>query len=158
MNNMEKQILTERIEELERLIQDPNTPQGKVKELRMLLFDLTQKLIREKEQEWKNKHNVSYNFSDDYAGLDTGPYSFYYGYEVTKCPIKSHKDDEDCYEKNCDEREWCFEASINGKVVMTLTSSELGGDVNCMDGSGLLKGIGIFLQSLPINEQSSKES
>lgn len=71
-------------------------------------------------------------YSDDYAGLVSGKYSFYYGYEVTD---PNSEDD------------WCFQVKENNKVVYSLTATELkqiNNDLNdCKD--YLLTGIGMWL-------------
>jgi hypothetical protein len=107
----------------------------------------TQRLAKLKaKEEFEKKNNISVYTSDDYCGMGCGRFQFYYGYEVTMCPIKSHKTDDDCYQKDCDKREWCFTADIDGKEVMKIPRSEL-----LFDGdepySYLIAGIGKFLSS-----------
>ena len=114
-----------KIKELEDNIHNPNTPQGKVNEYKNVLYILRNKLKRLKEDSFKEVNNINLYFSDDYAGCSAGNYGFYYGYEVTKCPIKSHKDSDDCYEKNCEKREWCFQVSKGNKDIATWTASEI---------------------------------
>ncbi len=64
--------------------------------------------------------------SSDYAGCSARGVNFYYGYEVTKCSKCRKVDNGDC-EVTCPDadQEWCFEAKRDGKVVMTLSASEL---------------------------------
>jgi len=63
--------------------------------------------------------------SDDYAGASIGKLEFYYGYEATKCLRHPEKSDEYCESVDCDEREWCFEVSIDNRVIYELSKSEL---------------------------------
>lgn len=100
-----------------------------------------------KEKIFKEKKKINVYYSDDYAGLDSGKYHFYFGYEVTHCPVKSHKDDEDCYEKDCVKREDCFVATIGGKEVLKLTRSQLHPKTNEDVTFFLLAGIGHFLKT-----------
>jgi hypothetical protein len=110
-------------------------------------FQRIRKEQNDKEEVFRKLKKISVYTSDDYCGMSCGDYSFYYGYEVTRCPVKSHKDDDDCYEKDCDRREWCFVATHNGKEVLMLPTSEL---LPKQDEpyAYLLSGIGQFLQSL----------
>jgi len=64
-------------------------------------------------------------YSDDYIGSENEKYNFYYGYEVTHC--KKHKTEQECDDKDCDEREWCFTArnAVNNNLLLKLTTSEL---------------------------------
>lgn len=112
-----------RIADIEKRIADPKTPQGEVRELNWKLIDLNRQL-KIAEREKYEKSGLSVYGSDDYVGCSAGVYSFYFGYEVTKCPVKSHKDDDDCSEKDCEKREWCFTADKNGKNVVTWAESE----------------------------------
>ncbi len=73
---------------------------------------------------------VEQYFSDDYAGLESGRYSFYYGYEVT------------------DGDEWCFIVKEKGNVVFKQTTSQINKSVNSdldRPNDYLLAGIGIWL-------------
>lgn len=98
------------------------------------------------ERNFAKKTKIDVYCSDDYAGLDSGKYHFYFGYEVTHCPVKSHKDDNDCYEKDCDKREDCFIATIDEKEVMKLTRSQLHPKTDEDVLFLLLAGIGHFLK------------
>ncbi len=75
-----------------------------------------------KEQEFKEKHKVNTYWASDYAGLEAGDYSFYYGYEETFCPKHKNKN---CEDYGCELREWCFVAKIKDKEVMRIPSSKL---------------------------------
>lgn len=66
--------------------------------------------------EKKKKTEVYY--SDDYAGCENGKHSFYFGYEQTFC--KAHGKDSDC---EC--RDDCFTASVDGKEAVRFTRTEL---------------------------------
>ena len=82
-------------------------------------------------------------FSDDDAGMTTGRFSFYFGYEATVCP--HHGNDSDC---ECDERDWCFTASEGGEEVARFTCAELDADLKDHFNEPpvlLLAGIGRFL-------------
>jgi hypothetical protein len=84
--------------------------------------------------------------SDDYAGMRSPRFAFYFGYEKTRCP--HHGDDARCY---CDESEWCFTASHMSTEAARYTQSELD---TSTDGrlyadepySYLLAGIGRYLK------------
>ena len=104
------------------------------------------------EKEFKEKNNTNVYYSDDYAGLEVGKYSFYFGYEVTVCPKHKNKDCEDLYD--CDLREWAFQAKIDNKVVMTVPASELWFEHKDVL-EYLLLGIGKFLDNQPT--QPSRE-
>lgn len=82
-------------------------------------------------------------FSDDYAGMVTELFAFYFGYEVTLCPV--HGKDSQC---ECDERDWCFMASVNGTEVARFTRAELDAYVQRYSDPPvyLLAGIGRYLQ------------
>jgi hypothetical protein len=99
--------------------------ESKLRRLKMEEYEKDRLAKLKLEEEFRKKTKVDVYTSDDYCGMSNGKYSFYYGYEVTKCPVKSHKDDDDCYTNNCDLREWCFTADIDGKEVLRLTRSEL---------------------------------
>ena len=82
--------------------------------------------------------------SDDYCGLELKGISFYYGYEETDCPKHSNK--EECEEKDCEEREWCFVAKNNGKVVTRMRRSEIHPEENEEPFWYLVAGIGHYLR------------
>lgn len=104
---------------------DPNTPQWQVRDIWHKLHDAKHNLSIAKREEYENKNDVSVYGSDDYCWCSAWDTHFYFGYEVTKCPIKSHKDEDDCYEKDCEKREWVFQVTKNDKVVFEMLDSEL---------------------------------
>ena len=107
--------------------EDINKLERELQELKIKKYEQQQREAREREQEFKKKNAwLDIYGSDDYCGCGIGEYSFYYGYEETRCPVKSHKDSDDCDEKDCDKRERCFVASIWDKEVAVYTDSELG--------------------------------
>lgn len=77
----------------------------------------------EKEKNFKKKNKVNVYWSDDYAGMVSDKYSFYYGYEETYCPKHKDEDCEDLYD--CELREWCFTASIGNRKVLRVPCSKL---------------------------------
>jgi len=113
------------VDELQEKYDDPQTPQGEVKELGYRLSNAKRFLEIAKRKEYEKDESVSVYGSDDYVGCGAGEYSFYLGYEVTKCPIESHKDEDYCYEKDCDKREWVFQASKDDRVIFEKLQSEL---------------------------------
>jgi len=113
------------VDRLQKEYDNPNTPQGNVKEIGCELSEAKINLKIAQREEYEHKNCVSVYGSDDYVGCNAGDYHFYFGYEVTKCPIKSHKTEDDCYENNCDKREWVFQVTKNDKVVFEMLDSEL---------------------------------
>jgi hypothetical protein len=113
------------VEKLEAKYDNPNTPQGKIEELGYKLSEARRMLKIAEREEYEKITNVSVYGSDDYIGANAGNISFYFGYEITKCPIKSHKTDDDCYQKDCDKREWMFQVTKNDKVIFEMLDSEL---------------------------------
>jgi len=81
------------------------------------------------EEEFRKAHNIDVYTSDDYCGLTSGKYTFYYGYEVTK------------------NGQWCFTADVDGKEVMRLKTSELWPENDEEPFWYLVAGIGQFLAS-----------
>jgi len=71
------------------------------------------------------KANIAIN--DDYASayISDDKYndliSFYYGYEKTFCP--KHKTEEECWDVDCDEREWCFKFEEKGNSIVYKSST-----------------------------------
>lgn len=93
-------------------------------------------------------NKISVYCSDDYAGLDFGKYSFYYGYEETV--------PEDAYERELDEFDWAFVAYIDKKEVMRLSFTQIKSYLdkhsrerldNFEIDSVLLAGIAVFFDS-----------
>lgn len=95
---------------------------------------------------FREEHDINIYTSDDYCGMSVGNFSFYYGYEVTECPVKSHTKEELCEAYNCDKREWCFTADVDGKEVMRLRASQLWGKEGEEPFFYLLGGIAQFLR------------
>jgi len=114
----------EEIKKLEQKISDPKTPQGDIKTLGYKLAELKRKKEIADRENFEEQTKTSVYGSDDYVGCSAGDYSFYYGYEETKCPIKSHRNEDDCYEKDCDKREWCFVVNKGDKEVVKWAESE----------------------------------
>ena len=63
--------------------------------------------------------------SDDYAGASIAKLDFYYGYDATKCLRHPDHSEDYCDSMDCDEREWCFEVSIDERTIYELSKSEL---------------------------------
>lgn len=78
--------------------------------------------------------------SDDYAALEVGNYSFYYGYEETVPKRVDYDTDEDY--------EWAFVAWRDGEEIMRSTQEELGGPKAVWEDPErtLLRGIGKFIE------------
>lgn len=76
---------------------------------------------------------VEQYYSDDYAGLISGKYKFYYGYEV-----------EDPLTEN-----WCFQVKENGREVFKATTKKIEESINNdqldKPQDYLLAGIGMWL-------------
>lgn len=117
-----------------------------LREAKIAEFNKQQKIKRRAKEEFEKKNKVNVYSASDYCGMSNGKHSFYYGYEETMCPTKSHKNIDDCDDNNCDKREWCFTADIDGKEVMRVPQSELVFDTN-EPLEVLLAGIGKFLLS-----------
>lgn len=96
-----------------------------------------------KEEDFREKNKINIYCSSDYAGMVSGEYSFYYGYEETYCPKHKDKDCGDLYD--CELQEWCFTASIGDKEVLRVPSSELWFEYKDVS-EYLLLGIGKFLE------------
>lgn len=52
---------------------------------------------------------VNYYYSDDYAELESGNLSFYYGYEV----------------EDPETEDWCFQVKKGGREIFTMTGSKI---------------------------------
>jgi len=117
--------LKKEIEKLEASVRDPKTPQGDVRNLKFRLHDRKHDLEIAQRKEYEETTETSVYGSDDYVGATAGDYSFYFGYEVTRCPVKSHKNEDDCYEKDCDKREWVFQVHKGDDVVFEMLESEI---------------------------------
>ena len=98
-------------------------------------YNTTRRAIKSYEKKQLEKTTgVDVYGSDDYWGLSVGKYKFYFGYEYLMCLKHS-----DC---SCDDKEWCFVASVDDKEVMRIPESRLGGDTGERQ---LLHGVGQFL-------------
>lgn len=136
--------MTSEINELER----------KLQRLKLEEAEKKRRETRQAQENIEKELGVSTYWSDDYAGLSTGKYSFYYGYEETMCPKHKEKDCEDKYD--CDEREWCFTADIGKKEVMRVPRSKLTyehKDVLEL----LLIGIGIFFNEYLSSDEKERD-
>ena len=80
---------------------------------RMKAHEIIRQLKLRDEERFTKKTGIDLACSDDYAVLDVGDLTFYYGYEYTFCP--EHNDEETCYQHDCEKREWCFTVSKEGK-------------------------------------------
>lgn len=96
-----------------------------------------------KEKEFKELNKTDVYYSDDYAGMNAGKYSFYFGYEQTYCPEHSNKN---CEDNGCELREWCFTADMEGREVMRIPASKLWFEHKDVL-EYLLLGIGKFMES-----------
>ena len=116
----------------------------KAQELRRDAYEVKRQEELKKEEEFRTKEKLDVYTSDDYCGLTTGDYSFYYRYEITVCPVKSHR--KNCEDNGCGKREWAFEAKIKGKTVMTMGKSEVHPEEREEPFWYLVAGIGHFLK------------
>jgi len=116
--------LEESAKKIRKIINNPKSQQWDVKDAKLNLYECERQLKIKKKNE-RESNNASVFGSDDYVWVSNGDYSFYYWYEETDCPIKSHKNEDDCYEKDCDKRERCFTADYKGKEVVRLRASEI---------------------------------
>ena len=110
------------IKEIESRINDPKTPQGEIRDLNFRLVELKRQQKIKDREDFEKKNKVNVYGSDDYVGCSAGKYSFYYGYEVTKCP--KHKNEDLCDESDCEKSEWCFTVDENGKEIVKWAESE----------------------------------
>lgn len=94
-----------------------------------------QQMAREKA--FEDQTGIDVYWSNDYAGLKSGRYRFYYGYEHT-VPPEPDDDDEDA--------EWAFVAWVDGEEVMRLPTSEVHPSERENMIFYLLAGIGHFLR------------
>lgn len=111
-----------------------------------------QAVAREKEKAFKEATKIDVYTSDDYCGMSNGMYSFYFGYEETECPVKSHYKEELCEAHDCEKREWCFTASIGSKEVMRLRQSQCSAVESEEPFFYLLGGIAQFLNQYELQE------
>lgn len=102
-------------------------------ELRRLKMEEHQRKYQaslKKEDEFRKEKGLDVYTSDDYCGMSSGRYSFYYGYEITK------------------NGQWCFTADVDGKEVMRLKRSELWPEDGEEPFWYLLAGIAQFLKQI----------
>lgn len=151
MYNKEKGVkgYQETVDRLQKIIDDPNTPQGVVQNTKNNLHEAKRFLEIAKREDYEKTQKVSVYGSDDYIGATAGNTSFYFGYEVTKCPVKSHKTEDDCYEKNCDKREWVFQVEVDDKVVFEMLDSEISYPEADEIERKLIIGMAHYIKSLP---------
>lgn len=112
-------------EKISKKLKDPQTPQGEVRDLQNRLTECRRHLRMKREALFAKENQISVSGSDDYIGASAGPYSFYYGYEETYCPVKSHGNGKHCGERDCEKEEWCFTADKDGVEVARYRASEL---------------------------------
>lgn len=76
---------------------------------------------------------VEQYYSDDYAGLESGKYQFYYGYEI----------------EDKETEEWCFQVKENGEEIYRIISSDIEKILDSrqltMPQDYLVAGIGLWL-------------
>lgn len=97
--------------------------EAQLKEAKMYEQQERMRKKKEKEIARRKENNLDVGWSDDYYSLCVGDISFYYWYEKTMCP---NADCEACKEwDDCDDKERCFVAQIDGKEVMRLPSSKI---------------------------------
>ena len=114
-----------RVDMLQKKHDDPKTPQGELRDIGYRLHEARHYLKIAEREEYEKITKVSVYGSDDYVGASAGDTSFYFGYEVTKCPVKSHKTQDDCDENDCEKREWVFQVTQKDKVVFEMLESEI---------------------------------
>lgn len=142
------------VDSLEKKYSDPNTPQGEIRSLGINLHEAKRYLEIAKREEYEKNTQVSVYGSDDYVGASAGDTSFYFGYEVTKCPVKSHTDSEECYQRDCEKREWVFQVQNGGKTVFEMLDSELSYPQSDNIERKLIVGMAHYIKSL---DQPTKE-
>lgn len=142
----------ELVEKLEAKYSNPNTPQGEIKELGYMLNDARRMLKIAEREEYETTQKVSCYGSDDYIGASAGDTTFYFGYEATKCPVESHKTYDDCYEKDCEKREWVFQVEKNNKVVFEMLDSEISYPEADYLERKLIIGMAHYIKSLQANK------
>lgn len=104
-----------------------------------------QERIKERNK-FEEETGIEVYTSDDYCGLVSGDMVFYYGYEETYCPIKSHK--KDCEDYGCEKREWCFVVSKKGKEIMRIPASKIHPENGEEPFWYLVAGIGHYLKTI----------
>lgn len=142
----------ELVEKLEAKYSNPNTPQGEIKDLGYKLAEAKRFLKIAEREEYETTQKVSVYGSYDYVGASAGDTTFYFGYEITKCPVKSHKTDDDCYEKDCEKREWVFQVEKDNKVVFEMLDSEISYPEADNIERKLIIGMAHYIKSLQANK------
>lgn len=105
--------------------------EDEVRRLKLAEHEKKRMATVKKEEEWRKDNKMDVYTSDDYCGLSSDKYSFYFGYEVTKGG------------------EWCFTADIDGKQIMKLKQSEIHPAENEEPLWYLVAGIGHFRHLSP---------
>lgn len=105
--------------------------EDEVRRLKLAEHEKKRQVALKKEREWREENKMDVYTSDDYCGLRSGKFSFYFGYEVTKGG------------------EWCFTADIDDKQVMKLKQSEVHPKTGEEPFWYLVAGIGHFLKQAP---------
>jgi len=123
-----------------------NELEKKLQKMKWDKYEEDRKALESKKDKFSKENEIDIYGSDDYCGMSVGRFSFYYGYESTKCTKHPKKDKDWCEEHDCDWRERCFTAEIDDKEVMCLPTSELRGDGSEDIFYYLLSGIGQFIQ------------
>lgn len=139
---------TRLVNDLQKRISDPATSQGKVQNLGVKLREAQRFLTIAQRNEYVKTHRVNVYGSDDYVGAQAGDTSFYFGYEVTRCPVKSHKSEDDCYETDCNKREWVFQVERGNEVVFEMLDSAISyPEADCIERK-LIIGMAHYIKSL----------
>lgn len=99
--------------------------------------------------------------SSDYAGLRAGDFSFYYGYERIFCKkhgfqIAETTDECDDLSDECQDAEWCFEATYKDKVFAQIPCSSLETSDNFNVYECLLLGIGKVFEEKSKNDAKKR--
>lgn len=92
--------------------------------------------------------------SDDYSGVEGKKYSFYYGYEYTRCKRhKKHCQAENSDDQDCLDEQWCFVATERStkKEIYVLKQTDIEKAVRNINdlrepGDYLLAGISLFIE------------
>jgi len=113
------------VDKLEDELRDESTPQGRAARIKDLLYMYKRSIDDCKALAYKAKYNMDYYMSDDYIGARIGKFHFYFGYESSRCPVKSHRTADDCWQKNCEKREWIFEVENGKKTIFEIPESDL---------------------------------
>lgn len=113
------------VKKLEFKKNEPSTPQWELKDILYKLHNARHSLSRAEREEYESIHMVSVYGSDDYCWCSAWDIDFYFWYEVTKCPVKSHKTEDDCDEKDCEKRERMFQVTKKGKVIFEMPASAI---------------------------------